>query len=304
MKTSIVVYFVFAFSSFVHADEQMVQVAKRYEAKGALDVAAELLQDNLNEGDALDTMPHLIAFVERNIDKLERKNTHGCASIFQQPHMERGWVSVGRVISIVLNGGQVPIVGHVVGEAVDKAITNDEEKKQAREMESTAVPPKEEVKEVLAAYDVLRGAVICMEQRVKAEMRGAIEDEQAQDAWLENRRKVKMLKERLKASRTSYLSFMVVSPRFWEVERALYLADNLTGADESKLEEAVTYLSHAAHKVWLQECDESVRKQLRNIKLHIKEISSEAVRKDLETLSTLLDSDDPSKKMGADAWMP
>lgn len=97
---------------------------------------------------------------------------------------------------------------------------------------------------------------------------------------------------------------MVVSPRFWEVERALYLADNLTGADESKLEEAVTYLSHAAHKVWLQECDESVRKQLRDIKLHIKEISSEAVRKDLEILSTLLDSDDPSKKMGADAWMP
>lgn len=297
MKTKLIILFYVVLSALVHADEQMVQVAKRYEAKGALDAAAELLQDNLNEGDALDAMPHLIAFVERNLDKLAYQNRRDSATCFQPPQVKRGESNVGTAISM--------LTGYtLVGMAVDEFIANEDEKEQAKEMASPSVPSKEEVKEVLAAYDILRGAVALMEQQVKAGMRGALEDEQAQDAWLENRRNVKVLKERLKASRTSYLSFMVVSPRFWEVERALYLADNLTGADESKLEEAVTYLSHAAHKVWLQECDESVRKQLRNIKLHIKEISSEAVRKDLETLSTLLDSDAPSKKMGADAWMP
>lgn len=197
MKTKLIISFYVVLSALVHADEQMIQAAMRYEAKGALDAAAELLQDNLSEGDALEAMPHLIAFVERNLDKLERKNTRGSASNFQQPHVERHesswWERVAKTTLLnAFTGGSGGwgILPVYAAEKYEEYQASQNEKELAKEMESPSVPSKDEVKEVLAAYDVLRGAVACMEQQVKAGMAEPLMNRFKMHGWrTEERRK-------------------------------------------------------------------------------------------------------------------
>ncbi|MDO5450392.1 MAG: hypothetical protein Q4F30_05850 [Akkermansia sp.] len=300
MQSTLIISAALACAALVHADDAIIQAASRYETKGALDTALELLQDNLQSDDSIDGIRPLIDFVDRNITRLSRENIRGEISHFEKPEYDPSiWNIAGSALAEILTTGSCIVTGFATVYDKDR-----KEREIAANMPSPSRPSKEEAARVLEQYDILKKAVSCMETTTKAKMLSIAGDEEEEDRWLDVWRQVKQLKAKMKEARTQYLSYMVVSPCFWEVERMLYLSDGIFSSDKEKIEAAVSDLSHSSHKVWLCECEESVRAQFYGIKRQINKLCSEAVRKELEVLGTLLDSNDPSKKMGADAWMP
>lgn len=304
MQSTLIISAALACAALVHADDAIIQAASRYETKGALDTALELLQDNLQSDDSIDGIRPIIEFVDRNITRLSRENIRSKISHFEKPEYEMTNWEMGGVALCGLLGGSNPMCALIGGGALSLYEKDRKEREIAANMTSPSRPSKEEAARVLEQYDILKKAVSCMETTTKAKMLSIAGDEEEEDRWLDVWRQVKQLKTKMKEARTQYLSYMVVSPCLWEVERMLYLSDGIVSSDKEKIEEAVSNLSHSCHKVWLCECEESVRTQFYGIRRQINKLCSEAVRKELEVLGTLLDSNDPSKKMGADAWMP
>lgn len=156
---------------------------------------------------------------------------------------------------------------------------------------------------IIDRYDHLKKIISFMEEKINIEI---VENASDVDALIVLLQKVKNQKAALRKNRTDYLSYEVISPLLWEVNRQLFLADSdylaLTGKDKEMLDDAVKNLALACHKTWLYQADESVRKQFIDTQRALKEVASKVELEEYKVATTLSDSIDPSKKRGADAW--
>ena len=89
-----------------------------------------------------------------------------------------------------------------------------------------------------------------------------------------------------------------------EVSKQLYLATFkwLGLDDKQKIKEAVLLLARSCHYNWLYTSSEDVRIQFCETIKNMKDIVGKAEWEEFKVLTSMLDSDDPSKKRGADAW--
>lgn len=99
----------------------------------------------------------------------------------------------------------------------------------------------------------------------------------------------------------------MISPYLWEVQHRIFLADSdylsLKFKDKKTLDDAVRFLAKSCHKEWLYQASEDVRLQFVDTQKALKQVASKAELEDYKVVTTLLDSLDPSKKRGADAWL-
>lgn len=164
----------------------------------------------------------------------------------------------------------------------------------------------EECRRTLAHYDLLRNHVQMFldgtENRLVREAPG--------NADLETlRRDLMTLKEAIRVSRTCFVSYTLVSPFLAETVRLRRIArDNFCQmlfnhqANAEKRLDAVSMLALGCHRDILMSCSEDVRIQFCDVVAGLKRISRPVEWEHFKVVTTMLDSYDPAKKCGADAW--
>lgn len=164
----------------------------------------------------------------------------------------------------------------------------------------------EKCRRTLACYDLLRDHVQNLldgtEERLVREAPG--------DEALESlRRDLLALKKEIRVARTRFVSYTLVSPFLAETVRLRRIAKDSFlqmlfnhRANAGKRLDAISMLALACHNEILMSCTEDVRIQFCDVVSGLKRISRPAEWEHFKTVTTMLDSYDPSKKRGADAW--
>lgn len=119
------------------------------------------------------------------------------------------------------------------------------------------------------------------------------------------KKQTKEMKVEIKDKHTQFLSYDVVSPYLAAVNQWLYLAKakgTWFQLNEKAFDIAIKNLSLACHHQKLMECSEEVRLQFFEVQKTLKSMVGKEEFEELKVLTTLQDSNDPSKKRGADAW--
>lgn len=164
----------------------------------------------------------------------------------------------------------------------------------------------EECRRTLERYDLLRDYV----QKVLDGTEARLVREAPGDAALESlRRDLLALKKEIRGARTRFVSYTLVSPFLAETVRLRKIAKDdffrmlfNHRANAGKRLDAISMLALACHKDILMSCTEDVRIQFADVVSGLKRMSRPAEWDHFKTVTTLLDSYDPSKKRGADAW--
>ena len=164
----------------------------------------------------------------------------------------------------------------------------------------------EDCRRTLERYDLLREHV----QKLLDDTEEALVREAPGDEALESlRRDLLALKKEIRIERTRFVSYTLVSPFLAETVRLRRIAgDNFFQmlfnhrANAGKRLDAISMLALACHNEILMSCTEDVRIQFCDVVSGLKRISRPAEWEHFKTVTTMLDSYDPSKKRGADAW--
>ena len=164
----------------------------------------------------------------------------------------------------------------------------------------------EECRRTLELYDLLREHVQkLLDDTEDTLVRGASGDEALETL----RRNLLALKKEIRTARTRFVSYTLVSPFLAETVRLRRIAkDNFFQmllnhrANAGKRLDAISMLAQACHNEILMSCAEDVRIQFADVVSGLKRMSRPAEWEHFKTVTTMLDSYDPSKKRGADAW--
>ena len=164
----------------------------------------------------------------------------------------------------------------------------------------------EECRRTLAMYDLLREHI----QSQLKQTENRLVEERPGDKELEALRlDLLKLKENVRTWRTRFVSYNLVSPFLAETVRLRRIAKDSFfqmlfnhRANAGKRLDAVSMLALACHKDILLSCTEDVRIQFCDTISGLKRISKPAEWEHFTVLTTMLDSYDPGKKRGADAW--
>ena len=164
----------------------------------------------------------------------------------------------------------------------------------------------EECRRTLERYDLLREHVQkLLDDTEDTLVRGAPGDEALESL----RRDLLVLKKEIRGARTRFVSYTLVSPFLAETVRLRRIAKDSFfqmllnhRANAGKRLDAVSMLAQACHNEILMSCTEDVRIQFCDVVSGLKRISRPAEWEHFKTVTTMLDSYDPSKQRGADAW--
>lgn len=187
-----------------------------------------------------------------------------------------------------------------------KALAPDASAKGVESSDERPSLTLEECRRTLERYDLLREHVQALldgtEDRLVREAPG--------DEALESlRRDLLALKKNVRIARTRFVSYTLVSPFLAETVRLRRIAKDSFlqmlfnhRANAGKRLDAISMLALACHNEILMSCTEDVRIQFCDVVSGLKRISRPAEWEHFKTVTTMLDSYDPSKKRGADAW--
>jgi hypothetical protein len=105
-------------------------------------------------------------------------------------------------------------------------------------------------------------------------------------------------------ARCNYVSYQVISPALAEISKEHYIATFkwLGFNDKQTIKNSVIKLAHSFHNEWLFASTEEVRQQYSEVIKTLKDDFGKAEWEELKVITTLVDSNDPSKPRGADAW--
>ena len=272
-------------------------------------MSAEFLLKAANEPFSMSNFETILSKTQKQIDLLSQANTKSNPSWFIPPDKDGVWDTIKKNKEVSAVGGYstlfVPVVGPVIGIGsvlwLNKKAT-DAQRNAARAFPSTTID-EATARKIIDRYDYLKKVISFIEKQINVEI---LEDTSDIDALVALLQRVKSQKDAIRKNRTAYLSYEVISPFLWEVNRQLFLADSdylaLTGKDKETLDGAVKILALACHKDWLYQADETVREQFIDTQRVLKEVASKVELEEYKVVTTLSDSIDPSKKRGADAW--
>ena len=173
-------------------------------------------------------------------------------------------------------------------------------------VQANATLTLDKCRQMLARYDLLRKYV----QELLEQTEASLVNDRPGDANLEALRvDLLKLKSEIRVNRTLFVSYDLVSPFLAETVRLRRIADDSFfqmlfnhKANAGKRLDAVSMLALACHKNILMSCEEDVRMQFVDTISGLRRLSKPVEWEHFVMVTTLLDSFDPAKKRGADAW--
>ena len=293
----------------INKAQRFFEIAEKMEKKGEYALSAEFLLKAANEPFSMSNFETILSKTQKQIDLLSQANTKSGLSLFIPPDKDGAWDTIKKNKEVSAVGGYstffVPVVGPVIGIGsvlwLNKKATAAQ-RDAVRALPSTTIDGAT-ARKIIDRYDYLKKLISFIKKKINVEI---LEDTSDIDALVALLQRVKSQKDAIRKKRTAYLSYEVISPILYEVNRQLFLADSdyltLTGKDKETLDGAVKILALACHKDWLYQADETVREQFIDTQRVLKEVASKVELEEYKVVTTLSDSIDPSKKRGADAW--
>lgn len=166
---------------------------------------------------------------------------------------------------------------------------------------------KNDITATLKKFDNLKMSVSTLQtvidHRIQQDYKQIDQDEL--DKLNEYKKQAEKMKIEIKNKRTRFLSYDAVSPYLAVASQYLYLAKAKASwfqRNKEVFDTAIKNLSLACHHQMLMECSKDVREQFFEVQKELKAMVSEKEFEELKVITTLQDSNDTSKKRGADAW--
>lgn len=162
---------------------------------------------------------------------------------------------------------------------------------------------KEKSNAIIAQYDILRDSLKAyLDLLSKTYPVDSAED--VKHDYFAIRDRADSLRRKVIEARCNYVSYQVISPALAEISKEHYIATFkwLGFNDKQTIKNSVIKLAHSFHNEWLFASTEEVRQQYSEVIKTLKDDFGKAEWEELKVITTLVDSNDPSKPRGADAW--
>lgn len=279
------------------------------EPRGEYTIAYELINQSIAKYYSLPNMQYALDHAEKHLSKLQAENINSSMSVFVTP---RGMSKMEISMSLLKSFGKsalaeffCPGAGTVVSlnEGWEMLSEADKANYQAATEQIFVLADKEKADDVLSQYDLLRNSIkLYLEVLSKSYPLDATEE--TKNEYILTRKRANALKEKIIDARCNYISYQVISPTLAEVSKEFYIATEkwLAFDDKQKIMESITLLTHSFHNDWLFSASEDVRKQYCEVIKSLKNEIGKAEWEEYKVITTMLDSNDPSKPRGANAW--
>ena len=164
-----------------------------------------------------------------------------------------------------------------------------------------------EAEKVMEEYDLLASVIVALINKLEKHITNSPGLANNLSIYVESKRNSEKLLNQIKAERTRYLSYTIISPYLFESNRLLFFADwslsTLEPKNKDKLDKAVKMLATACHKNWLMESTQKTRDQFIAVQRELKSIAGTAEMEEYKVITTLSDTLDQTHPTGANAWI-
>ncbi len=276
-------------------------------------IAYTLIDDCLGKHYSLKNLQYAVEHAEKHLASLKKHNSTNELSIFHEPKITDSETAKKVLkdmgISIGTNtlplGGLGKIIANVASIATVWKTLNDIDKANflRADAQEFVLVKKEQSAKILSQYEIIQDSlktyIVFLTKSYPIDDNDVIKQE-----YFSIRDKVELLRRELIDARCNYVSYRIISPALAKVSKEHYLATFkwLGLDDKSKLRNSIIELTHSFHNEWLFTSTEEVRIQYCDVVKSLKNDVGKAEWEEFKTLSTMLDSNDPSKPRGADAW--
>lgn len=186
-------------------------------------------------------------------------------------------------------------------------ITTQEKEKERiekmKQLDFNLLAP-EQIKTKISQFDFLKKSVHTIEKIVDNELTKS--DREHLPTIVKYFKQIEKLKTEIKKKRTDFVSYDVISPYLADATRWLIVSKGkwylLIFEDKEAFKIAIKNLTQSCHQNLLMESNEDVRIQFFEVQKQLKSAVGKDEFEELKVLTTLMDSNDPNKKHGADAW--
>lgn len=281
------------------------------DARGEYKIAYRLINDCLVRNYSLENVRYAIEHAESHLSKLLSYNTMSQKSVFVNPEDKTNkelkadlWKSYdlgAAAQSLTLTPGSGVLIGLVGGwNSLSEA---DKKNLQLAREQQFVLVEKDASNAIIAQYDTLRDSLQAYLDLLQKSYPASGPDDVKQ-LYFSIRDRAEALKKKVKDTRCNYVSYQVISPTLAEISKEHYLATFkwLGFDDKQKIRDSVIHLAHSFHNEWIFASTEEVRLQYSEVIMSLKNDVGKAEWEELKAVTTLVDSNDPSKPRGADAW--
>ena len=295
----------------VKPEARMLAIKSEVESldeRGEYKIAYRLINDCLAHNYSLESMQYAIEHADNHLSRLLSHNTTTQKSVFITPKGKSTWdiivdrynITEGKIIA-----EYIPYIGRgiLIGNILNTLKEEDKLNYQSAVVQEFVLVDKEQSNEIIAQYDTLHDSLQeYLDLLLKSYSVNDIED--VKQHYFTIRDRAESLKKKVKDSRCNYVSYQVISPALAEISKEHYIATfKWLGLDDKQIiKDAVIHLAHSFHNEWIFESTEEVRLQFIEVVKSLKNDVGKAEWEELKTVTTLVDSNDPSKPRGADAW--
>ena len=278
------------------------------DSRGEYKIAYRLINDCLVHNYSLENVRYAIEHAKSHLSKLLPYNTTSQKSVFLNPEDETN----KKLLSDVLkNEGMARVAECLIPESgIIRLVLHwnslsdaDKENLQFATEQQFSLVDKDASNAIMAQYDTLRDSLQAyLDLLLKSYPTGEPDD--VKQHYFSIRDRAEVLKKQVKEARCNYVSYQVISPALAEIAKEHYLATFkwLGFDDKQKIRDSVIHLAHLFHHEWIFASTEEVRLQYSEVIRSLKNDVGKAEWEELKAVTTLVDSNDPSKPRGADAW--
>ena len=296
--------------------EQLKKEVLKLDSQKEYKLSYQLIGTWLSTNYSLDNMQYAIEHAEIHFELLHRNNTVFQKSTFATPPpMSRKEIAresldiYTEIYTEAIDSIHLPLLGELkelyvaTNEIWSRMSVRDKINSKKASEQQFPLQNENVINPILDQYDILKqNMIFYLELLEKNYTINA--DEAEKDRYFALKKRMENLKQCIMDSRCNFVSYHAISPALAESSKLLYLATfkNLGFDDKQKIKDSVIFLCRSFHKEWLYTASEDVRIQFCDVVKEMKDVVGEAEWKEFETLTTLLDAADNSKKRGASAW--
>lgn len=278
----------------------LFEKVKLLEENGEYETSRVILADALQN----EFSPQIVDYwIQTDEKKLQSMNIRH-AELTQFNRVERTWGEFGKEQAVAVGmEWLVPGVGFWGGGTAYSRKKETERIEKMKEMNFDLLS-QEDVRSGIEIFEDLKKSVQVLQALVSQQLRKADKDQLP--PLIDYSKRIKELKANIKNKRTQFISYDVISPYLADVARWLVISKGkwylMIFEDKEAFKKAVKNLSMACHQTLLMQSNDEVRFQFFEVQKVLKAQAGKEEFEELKVLTTLQDSNDPSKKRGADAW--
>ena len=238
----------------------------RLETIGQYEIAYNLIKDDIDKNYSLPHLQYALYHAEKHLSNLKFLNINSSISVFAP-----------------------------------------KEKTESASEQTFVLVEKDEINEVISQYDLLRDNMK-LYLKILSNTYPTNVPIEMQNEHLSVKEKAERLKENLVNARCDYISYQVISPALAKVSKELYIAIPpwykrwYKMKDKQRIRDAIALMAHSFHNDWLYSSSEDVRIQYCDVVKALKGEIGKAEWEEYKVITTMLNSNDPSKPRGANAW--